>query len=71
MRTALTHARDWSCFVTALAFLFYITLAPQRPAETFGASRDNVIASLQVRHSADAGASLAVADGTALPRAAR
>ena len=71
MRTALTHARDWSCFVAAVAFIFYITLVPQRPAESFRASGGSVIASLQGARTADVGGSYTVADGTALPGAAR
>ena len=71
MRTALTHARDWSCFVAAVAFLFYITLVPQRPAEGFRPIGGTVTASLQGDgHSASDG-SYTVADGTALPGAAR
>ena len=71
MRTALTHARDWSCFVAAVAFIFYITLVPQRPADTFRASGGTVTVSLQGAKTVDPGGSYTVADGTALPGAAR
>jgi hypothetical protein len=71
MRTALTHARDWSCFIAAVAFVLYLTVLPQRPAERFRATGGTVTASLQDTDRSTINTSYSVAAGTSLPGAAR
>ena len=68
MRRALTHARDWSCLVAAIALILYITVVPQRPQGDRPGSGATMTASLEA---IEPGERVAVAAGTALPETTR
>ena len=71
MRRALTHARDWSCLVAAIALIFYITVVPQRPHSDRPGSGATMTASLEPIRAIERGERIAVAAGTALPETTR
>ena len=71
MRRALTHARDWSCLVAAIALILYITVVPQRPQGDRPGSGATMTASLEPIVAIEPGERVAVAAGTALPETTR